>query len=153
MGVISWIVLKEDWSFALSCGKKSLEILERYPDSPYEGQTMWNCYGFCLCWNEPLRATRQQLHYAYKSSMRHGDTETAMWVLATYQVTDPYVLGRRLDTTVKKLPQLISHIEEYQRSEPATMVKMLFQLFLILKQDTAKDAQLKGSVFDDEKDL
>ncbi|KAL3927739.1 MAG: hypothetical protein SGBAC_012957, partial [Bacillariaceae sp.] len=126
IGVVSRIVLKEDLSFAVTCARFALKMEERYADSRYEGQTIWSAHVFCLCWNDPLQTAIDPLLYSYKSSMRNGDTEFGMWIVAVY---------------------------EHQRSEPATWLKMMFQLFLILGDESATDTLLKGSVFDDDQDL
>ncbi|KAL3932210.1 MAG: hypothetical protein SGBAC_010954 [Bacillariaceae sp.] len=174
IGTLAWFVLKEDFSVALTCSETAMSIQEN-SDSQHEGKTTWSCYLLCLCRNKQFSDSVVALQRGYKVSMRHGDTETAMWILTGYQVsfpffqvivaksscTDtvsigsqlciPYTMGQPLAKIVRECPQLLVHVEEYEE-EQATFVKMLHQCFLSLQSNSVDNTQLEGAVFNSEQD-
>ncbi|CAJ1956433.1 unnamed protein product [Cylindrotheca closterium] len=150
IGGLASIILKHDFSFAVTCAETAL-MMQENSDSQYEGQTMWTCYLFCLCWTKNLSDSVIALQRGYKVSMRHGDIETAMWILACYQVCIPYIMGQPLGKLVQQCPQLVVHIEEYQK-EQAVFVKMFHQGFVNLQSESIEGTEVKGSVFNSEKD-
>jgi predicted ATPase len=109
--------------------------------------THFVAFDFVFPWKLPLLFCSSPFLDAYKSGMRAGNTEYALWCLASHQVLIPFVTGKPLGVLLKQCQNCVSQMEEFNQQEQVLLMRLYLQMLLNLTGKSKERTRLQGEAF------
>lgn len=132
--------------------KIALEI-QRIYGGPRGAECAYSAHAYGFTWVDKLEKSAQPMLDGYNIGTRGGETAFAHWNLVACKIFLPYQLGQPIGQILEECPGVLSRCEDHAQSGHASVVKVFYQLLLLLTYPSTRPmTTLKGDVYDEKED-
>lgn len=144
LGVLT-LVIRKDVNSAVFFGQMALKMQEKCPDKFGESSTIFCVNKFIFPWKMPL--PQCNLRDGYKSGLKSGNTDMAMWCYINDAIIVPFQSGYPLNAIRANCATSIALCEDLNQDLHATFVKIHWQTLCKLLVDDDESSALSSNVF------
>jgi predicted ATPase len=146
------LVMTGDFEGGKVYGKQALELLgiTEAKRSSQECRTLFLAHQFVLHWQCPAEMCAKGFLRGYKAGFASGDTENAAWCIYCY-LELVFHKGRDLNSLSRDCRIYSAQLKEVKQGKIELFIRLVWQLVLNLKGDSARECLLTGDAVDEEK--
>lgn len=145
LGILA-VAIKGDFETA-SFLSETAELLQTRAESQYSEAYTIHANNNVLPWTRPLQSFVAPSLKGYRSGMRSGNVEYALWSLVSLQVWIPFMTGNPLERMLEKFPDCQHQILETKFDSISFPLIVMWQIFLNLTGRSGETTRLHGNIF------